>query len=582
MYTISKNSQIVLALLKAHNIKHIVINPGATNIPIVGGLQSDPFFICYSIVDERSAMYFAIGLSLQLGVPVATTCTSAQATRNYIPGLTEAFYKHVPILAITASKHPKFFYQDYMQAPNQISLPADAVKKTYALPYVSNEIDRLHCVRLVNEAMLELTHRTPGPIQLNVPMLDGDLGKFDVAELPLVRVIKRYMEWEIWEDISLKNKKIMIVIGEHCPFSDNQLNALHSFTETNNAFVYVNHLSNYHGKYAVSANLALFGMDSKTFDTTYKPDILISIGGITGDYPLFNKLFKGRETDFEHWRISENGDIVDTYDKLTKVFECPMELFFSRLNNGEEQTHQYFSDWKMLQDNVSMPEEDLPLSNIYIAQQLHSLIPQKSYLNFSILNSLRSWLFFPLDPSIICYSNVGAFGTDGCLSVLLGQSINTEQLCFMIIGDLSFFYDMNSLGIRHLKNNLRILLVNNNCGAEFKLYTNPGSQFEEKGDAYIAAAGHNSDAKGWVEANNFRYLSAKTKEEFTQCTKEFLGNSEQSIVLEVFTRHEDESLALRMIAESNQRKSIQSLIKDKVGTIIGDKGIERIKKIMKK
>ena len=580
MYTISKNTQIVLALLKAHNIRHIVINPGATNIPIVGGLQDDPFFICYSVVDERSAMYFAIGLSLQLGVPVATTCTSAQATRNYIPGLTEAFYKHVPILAITASKHPKYYLQEYMQAPIQTSLPIDSVKKTYALPYVSNSLDEQHCIRLVNEAILELTHRTPGPVQLNVPMLDGDLGKFTTAELPSVRVIKRYMPWEEWTDVNLKGKKIMVLIGEHQPFSAKQLKALEDFTEVQNAFVYVNHLSNYCGKYSVAANIALLGMDNNTF-SNYSPDILITIGGITGDYPVFGKLSYGGDSNFEHWRVAENGEIVDTYDKLTKVFECPLELFFSRFATGERDEHQYYHSWKSLQEATNLPV-DLPLSNIYLAQQLHNDIPNNSFLNFSILNSLRSWFLFPLDSSITCYSNVGAFGTDGCLSVLLGQSISTEQLCFMIIGDLSFFYDMNSLGIRHLKNNVRILLINNHCGAEFKLYSNPGSQFKELADRYIAAAGHNSDAKGWVEANNFKYLSARTKDEFLQYKDEFLGESDRSIVFEVFTKHEDESLALKMIVESNQNKSIQTIIKDKIGTVIGDKGIDVLKKIIKK
>ena len=106
MYSISKNAQIVLALLKEHKIRHIILNPGATNMPIVRGVQDDPFFTCYSVVDERSAMYFAIGLHLQTGERIAINCTSAQATRNYIPGLTEAFYKHTPILAITTSKLP--------------------------------------------------------------------------------------------------------------------------------------------------------------------------------------------------------------------------------------------------------------------------------------------------------------------------------------------------------------------------------------------------------------------------------------------------------------------------------------------
>lgn len=579
MYTISKNSQITLALLKAHNIRHIIINPGTTNMPITRGVQNDPFFTCYSVVDERSTMYFAIGLYLNLGVPIATTCTSAQATRNYIPGLTEAYYKHVPILAITTSKHPKYTGQEYLQGPDQTSLPIDAVKKSFALPYINSNIDELHCIRLANEAMLELTHRTPGPVQLNIHMLDSEADKYTLPELPNPRVIKRYMLWDEWE-ISLENKKVMVVVGEHRPFSKKQIDALDSFLDTHNAFVYVNHLSNYHGVYAVSANLAISCMDNKEFTSTYRPDILITIGGQTGDYPIFGKLSAGTENDFEHWRISESGDIVDTYDKLTKVFECPFDLFFSRLIGKDTVSHTYFQDWEKLNKSISIPDE-LPLSNAYLAQQLHSHIPKHSFLNLAILNSLRNWSFFPLDPTIKCYSNVGAFGIDGCMSVLLGESVASENICFMVIGDLSFFYDMNSLGIRHLKNNIRILLINNNCGAEFKLYSHPAHQFGKEGDLFIAAAGHNSNAKGWVEANEFKYLSANNKDEFLKTKDEFLKESDKPIVFEIFTTHEDESLALKTIINHNKKVTLQRTIKDKIKPFIGERGVEFIKKIIR-
>lgn len=123
------NINVVVTLLKKHGIRYLVISPGGTNKEFAKVVQDDSFFKCFSVVDERSAMYFAIGLYLQTGEIVATSCTSAQATRNYIPGLTEAFYKEVPILAITMEKHPRFKYQGYMQAPDQTSLPKDCVKK---------------------------------------------------------------------------------------------------------------------------------------------------------------------------------------------------------------------------------------------------------------------------------------------------------------------------------------------------------------------------------------------------------------------------------------------------------------------
>jgi len=575
MYTISKNAQIVIALLKKHNIKHIVISPGATNIPISQGVQDDQFFTCYSIVDERSAIYFAIGLYLKLGVPVATTCTSAQATRNYIPGLTEAFYKHIPILAITASKHPRYTYQEFMQAPDQTSLPQDAVKKSFALPHISDEHDKLHCIRLVNEAMLEITHRNPGPVQLNVPILDKEQINFTCNELPDIPKIERYMAWDNYDNELhlLKDKSIMIVIGEHRPFSKIQKEILEKFTECSNSIIYTNHLSNYYGKYSVSCNLELALMSETVFLEKYKPDILITIGGQTGDYPLFWKLSSGNRSDFEHWRISEDGNVVDTYDKLTKIFESPFENVFYKFNDLiYSNNHSYFDQWKELESSIKFKDE-LPFSNAYIAHKLHDKIPPNSYLHFSILNCLRVWSYFKIDNSIKCYSNVAAFGIDGCMSVFLGQSVASSELSFLVIGDLSFFYDMNSLGIRHLKNNIRILLINNGGGVEFKL-----SKMKTDPKDYISASGHYNSAKQWAESNSFKYIKADSKEKFGELQNEFIKNSEQAILFEIFINPENETEAHRMIFEQEANNNI---LRKTVKNMLGEKSINIIKNIIK-
>ena len=187
MYTIQENVRIVVALLKQYNIRHIVISPGGTNIPISQAVQDDPFFHCYSVPDERSAMYFAIGIYLQTGEIVATSCTSAQATRNYVPGLTEAFYKHAPILAITTSKLERYSYQDYMQAPDQCSLPKDSVKKTYDLPPVTDTNTRIQCINSAQAAILELMHHISGPVQLNLRINDAVQSNFSEEALPQLK-----------------------------------------------------------------------------------------------------------------------------------------------------------------------------------------------------------------------------------------------------------------------------------------------------------------------------------------------------------------------------------------------------------
>ena len=574
MYTIQENVRVVVSLLKQYGIRHIVVSPGGTNIPISQAVQDDSFFKCYSVADERSAMYFAIGIYLQTGEIVATSCTSAQATRNYVPGLTEAFYKHAPILAITTSKLERFQYQDYMQSPDQCSLPVDSVKKTFDLPPITDENTRRQVYHNAKEAILELTHRNPGPIQLNIRIDDSQQGKFEDVELPMVRSLKRYMAWEEWPDINLKNKKILVVVGEHRPFSERQKKAIDSFCEHHNAVVYVNHLSNYNGAYSIAANLLIacggFAL--------LKPDVLITIGGQTGDYPIYNALLTIGNA--EHWRVAEDGAYVDTYGHLTRIFECPDYFFFEKVDVQDTPDHIYFNEWKQLSETINY-EVELPFSNTYIAQKLHKLIPSDSIMNFAILNSLRSWSYFPLSNGILGYSNVAAFGIDGCNSMLFGESMNTDRLCFIVTGDLAFFYDMNAMGIRHLKNNIRVLLINNGGGGEFKIMTQAWKHNPQV-ERYISANGHYGTAKGWAENCGFKYLEASNKNEFIAIMPKFLDDSEQPVIFEVFTKEDDDALAIKLLKESNRHFSDTDKVKRILTNIVGEKGVKAIRSIIGK
>ncbi len=539
-----KNISMTVQLLKENNIRRIVISPGGTNIPFVKMVQDDNFFKCYSVVDERSAIYFAIGLHLQTGEIIATSCTSAQATRNYIPGLTEAFYKRVPILAITMQKHPRFTYQEYMQAPDQTSLPEDCVKKSFQLPFITDNNDMLHSIRLINEAILSLTYNGYGPVQLCIPWID-----FPTFEQePRVRNINRYYSGNTLVVNQLKDKKILLVIGEHRPFSLDEKNNIESFCSAYNVCVYSNHLSNYSGKFTVNGNLVCSTLNVHQA-SKIKPDIILSIGGQTGDYPLYKMLTKFSANEVEHWRVAEDGCVIDTYDKLTKVFQCKETEFFCNIESTDRCAHDYFEQWNAIiqEKNVDI---EVPFSNIYAAQKLSSIIPPNSYLNFAILNSLRVWSLFNIDSSIICYSNVAAFGIDGGLSTLIGESVETDELCFMIIGDLAFYYDMNSIAIRHIQNNVRILLVNNNGGIEFKLK----NKDNVSNDRYVAAANHFKNAAGWSRTCGFKYMSAYSKEEFDSQVEIFCNQSDQPILFEIFISDSDEAVAYQNIIQYNQAK----------------------------
>lgn len=573
-----KNIEIIVEILKQNNINQVVISPGGTNIPFIRMIQDDPFFECYSVVDERSALYFAIGIYLQVRKPVVMSCTSAQATRNYIPGLTEAFYKRVPILAITMSKHPRFTYQEYMQAPDQTSLPVDSIKKSFMLPYISDENDIYHAIRVVNQAILELTQNGYGPVQLCVPWLDFPI---DAIE-PKMRTVKRYSFGDDF-DFFLDEKKIMIIIGEHLKFSELEKKEIEKFSYLHNAFIYVNHLSNFNCQYSLHANIVFTALTFNEFYKDYRPDVVISIGGQTGDYPLYKMLAHTEMKELEHWRVNEDGEVIDTYDKLTKVFKMKEITFFQCMNklalekDGNKVNHDYFLKWKKALDDIKY-DKQLPFSNTSIACELTQSIPSKSIVQFSILNSLRVWNLYQFKNDVECYSNVGAFGIDGGMSTLIGQSIVSNQLCFMVVGDLAFFYDMNSLGIRHIKNNLRILLINNNGGIEFKLDNSENEYI----DRYIAAANHFKNAEGWAKTCGFEYLSSKNIDEFKQIEKIFISASEKPILLEAFIKDSDEAIAYKRIIEQNRDQSVQTSMKKVVKKVLGDEITQKIKELMKR
>lgn len=270
---------------------------------------------------------------------------------------------------------------------------------------------------------------------------------------------------------------------------------------------------------------------------------------------------------------------MDTYGHLTKIFECPDYYFFERIASKERVEHPYYQKWKALNDTMNYDVE-MPFSNCYAAQQLYKMIPQQSIMNFAILNSLRCWSYFPLHKSIQGYGNVAAFGIDGCNSMLIGESMNTDELCFIVTGDLAFFYDMNALGIRHIKNNVRILLINNGGGAEFKIMTKDWKQ-KVAVENFISANGHNGNAKGWSENCGFKYLSASNKEEFQVVKNEFVGSSDKPVILEIFTDEDDEPIAMQTLISANRIETSSGKLKNAIANIVGETGIKVIKKILR-
>ena len=559
MYSAKKNVQILVALLKEHGVRHAVISPGSRNMALTISLQSDPYFTCYSVVDERSAAYFAIGVSLAKDEPVMISSTSAQATRNYIPGMTEAYYRGVPLLIVTADYRPSMIGQGVMQTVEQLSIPIDSAKRSFALPIVHDRGDEAFCARQVNEALLELRHHGSGPVHINIPIDDHWDG--GVTELPRVRKLDRYaLDSEL---PPIPTGRIMLAIGQHDSFTDYEIELLEKFSDRYDAVLYTNHLSNYRGTRAVHGNLLLENLASRKF-AALRPDVVITLGGQPGDYAFADMM---RRIRAQHWRVHEDGRVQDTYGKLRAVFEMTGERFLAHyvdVNQGSEARDEGFrSLWSAANAKRTIPE-DLPLSHAAIAARLAPRLATDSVVHFAILSALRNWNFFEMDRSIQAYSNVAGFGIDGCMSTFIGSAMASDRPHYLVIGDLSFFYDMNSLGIRGVSDNARIILVNNSGGGEFRLYSHVADTFGDSANEYIAAAGHFGSARAWAESMGWHYASVRDISELDRGLDELFKDHGAPQLLEVVTTMQDDSEGVRRILESNTVEDMERKIARKL------------------
>jgi 2-succinyl-5-enolpyruvyl-6-hydroxy-3-cyclohexene-1-carboxylate synthase len=574
-YTDEKNALIIIALLKANGIRKVIASPGTTNMALVGSMQHDPYFQVYSSVDERSAAYIACGLAHETGEPVVISCTGATASRNYLPGLTEAYYRKLPVLAITSGHANSEIGHHVAQVIDRSTKPNDTQRHSVTLPIVKDHDDFWECEVKVNQAILELKRSGGGPVHINLPTRSSR--SYETKTLPACRVMDRFTASDKLPELK---GSVAVFIGAHRQFTPEETEALDRFCSANNSVVFCDHTSSFKGKYRVLYSLA--ACQEQMDLNADKPDVTIHIGEVTGDYAGIAMVGK------EVWRVSEDGEIRDTFRKLRYVFEMTEKTFFERYTNqAKAPSDQYLKQCHVRLEEIRREFPEIPFSNIWVAARTAHQIPEGSVIHFGILNSLRCWNFFELPASVTSMSNVGGFGIDGGLSTLLGASLaNRERLYFGVIGDLAFFYDMNALGNRHIGKNLRLLLVNNGKGTEFRQYTHVAAHFGDDADEFIAAAGHYGNksrqlVKHYAEALGFEYYSATNKEEFDNVYKMFVNPEigDRAVVFEVFTNSEDESKALQMTRgiKADGRKLAKNLVRK----VIGDKSVNTLKAILK-
>lgn len=547
MYSDKKNILQLVALLKAHEIRHVVLCPGSRNTPIIHTLANHPFFTCYSVTDERSAGFFALGLALSNGRPAAVCCTSGTALLNLHPAVAEAFYQQVPLVVISADRPAAWIGQMDGQTLPQLNVFGSLVKSSVDLPEIHTSEEEWYCNRLVNEALLELNHHGKGPVHINVPISEP-LFSFSAEELPDVRVITRYQGLNVYDrqydDLIARLNgytKRMMVVG--------QMNLIYLFERKICKLLYKHFawLTEHTGNQTVP------GIPVKNFDAIIYalpeeeqaklvPDLLITYGGHVVSKRLKQLLRK--HPPKEHWHVAADGQVTDTFCSLTTVIEMdPFEFLEKIAYLLENKPCEYPKRWEQL--SKQMAEPDFAFSEMAAIGKVLKALPTDAVLHLANSSTVRYAQLFQIPDSVEVCCNRGTSGIEGSLSTALGYAWASDKLNFVLIGDLSFFYDMNALWCNHLRGNLRIMLLNNGGGEIFQSL--PGLKMEARTHRFVTAL-HQTKAEGWAQERGFDYRAIHTMEELDAALSDFMQADQQGNpkFMEVFT---DKAEDVRLLKE---------------------------------
>ncbi|HBT85369.1 MAG TPA: 2-succinyl-5-enolpyruvyl-6-hydroxy-3-cyclohexene-1-carboxylic-acid synthase [Porphyromonadaceae bacterium] len=567
MYSDKKSVLELVALLKAHGITQIVLSPGSRNSPLIHSFAVDTDFKCYSVVDERSAGFFALGVIQATGKPVAVCCTSGTATLNLAPAVAEAFYQQLPLLVISADRTPEWIGQMDGQTVPQSGVFGQLVHRSVQLPVVKDNDDLWYCNRLINDAILNLDKGKKGPVHINTP-INEPLFSFNVENLPQVRVIRRpavninISEKERYKERFLHFSKRMIIVGQ-LPPNNNLSDILSELSSVYNVVVLSDHLSNISKRENKCYDIVIRSANNKEL-SELSPELLITIGGHTVSKKI--KQFIRDAGVKEHWHISPSGQVIDTFQNVTEIVTSDYRTFLSYISESiDDKRNRTKQSTGVLNESIefkktwrdkcaSISESKVEYSDLYATGLLLNALPKNISLQLANSHSVYLAQLFDIPVETKCFSNRGTNGIEGSLSTAVGYSAASEKLTLFLTGDLSFFYDMNAIWNHHISPNLRIVVNNNGGGGIFD--TLPGLNKSEAMPDYIKVA-HNTSAKEWAEQQGFIYLSAYNSVELKKhIAKLFDPKSDSPVILEVFTTIENNSLEIKSFFQQKENNKL--------------------------
>ena len=527
-------AQLIVEYCSAYEIEDVVISPGSRNAPLTIGFVNHPKIRTYSIVDERCAGFFALGISQQKRKPVCVVCTSGSAVLNYYPAVAEAFYSNIPLIVISADR-PRI----KIDIGDGQTIRQENVFKNHSLfnaNLVANKKYTSSNSSLISDALQAAKNRQ-GPVHINVPFEEPlyereHINAIEVTQKPVSNNSDNQIErLEEYADIWNKAKKKMILIGASFPDRELEKELVHVATD-DSVLVFTETTSNlHHKKFINSIDKLIIPMTDEDF-VELQPEILLTLGGMVVSKKIKQVLRKYAPK--HHWHI-DSQNAADTYFCLSKHFKITPSVFFKdfnvliRNNKSDYQSRflKIFSNRKQKHNEYIAQSEFVDLKAF---EKIITSIPKNAHLQFGNSSIIRYAQLFDLDKSNRVFCNRGTSGIDGSTSTAIGAASATinEQTIF-ITGDISFFYDSNALWNNYIPNSFRIILINNSGGGIFRFIEGPTNT-----DAldYFETS-HNLNAKHLCEMFGFEYSAASNEKELIP--KDFYKESDNPKLLEIFT-----------------------------------------------
>ncbi|TJY33899.1 2-succinyl-5-enolpyruvyl-6-hydroxy-3-cyclohexene-1-carboxylic-acid synthase [Pontimicrobium aquaticum] len=561
-------AQTVIQLCKAKEVQHIVISPGSRNAPLTIGFSNHDYFKCYSIVDERCAAFFALGIAQQLQKPIALVCTSGSALLNYYPAVAEAFYSNIPLVVISADRPKHLIGVGDGQTINQENVYKNHIlysanlrqdvrvengftqnNEPAIIKNLESKLEKLlgiqKNIQSQNEEEINLAINTAihkkGPVHINVPF---DEPLYDMVDEFLVnpKVEKVITKQRNVDENLIDNlvdqwyhaKKKMVLIGVNAPNSISQ-EWLDELANDESVIVFTETTSNlHHPDFFPNIDKIIAPLTEEQFKQL-QPEILVTFGGLIVSKKI--KAFLRKYQPEHHWHIDELH-VNDTFFCLDNHVKVSPNQFFSEF--FKKVTHVTKSNYQDVWHSVKRHRQtkhklylkSSPFSDLKAFEKILKSLPKQSILQLANSATVRYAQLFNINKSIQIYCNRGTSGIDGSTSTAIGCAAVSNKQTVFITGDLSFFYDSNALWNNYIPKNFRIILLNNEGGGIFRIL--PGHKNTENFDTYFETR-HNMEAKHLCAMYNVDYARVENLEDLNKQLIDFYSETNTPKLLEVCT-----------------------------------------------